>query len=182
MSAFDSAFEHVVGIEGRYSNDPSDSGGATMFGITERVARAHGYEGRMWDMPLAFAKSVYKSSYWDLLKLDSIGFRAPKLAAELFDSAVNVGVVRAGQWLQRALNGLNLEGTLYADMAVDGHIGPVTLASFDALWTRRGGNAEIVLRRLCDCQQGEFYLHLAEVREKDEKFLFGWILNRVGGA
>ncbi len=31
---FDEAFAKVVGVEGHYSNDPADSGGETMFGVT----------------------------------------------------------------------------------------------------------------------------------------------------
>jgi lysozyme family protein len=180
VTAFDDAFVHVVGIEGRYSNDPKDSGGATMYGITERKARAHGYTGNMRDLPLATAKAIYKTDFWDYLQLDTISFRAPSLAAELFDSAVNCGATAAAQWLQRALNGLNLQGSLFADMPVDCHVGAVTVAAFDALWLRRNGAAETALRRLCDCQQGCYYLGLSLGRPKDESFLFGWIISRVG--
>ena len=36
---FDTAFHHLLGHEGSYSNHPSDPGGETMWGITIAVAR-----------------------------------------------------------------------------------------------------------------------------------------------
>ena len=33
----------IIGVEGGYVNDPSDSGGETNFGITVAVARQFGY-------------------------------------------------------------------------------------------------------------------------------------------
>jgi len=30
-----------------------------------------------------------------------------------------------------------------------------------------------------NCLQGAFYVELAEKREKDERFVYGWLLNRV---
>lgn len=179
---FDHAFMHVVGVEGRYSNDPADSGGATMYGITERVARAYGYKGAMSAMPLDIAKVIYRARYWEPLKLNIIGLQAPKLAYELFDSGVNCGIGNAGKWFQRALNGLNLGASIYADMRVDGIVGEVTIAAWLSLVKRRGiTQAETAVRRLCDCQQGVYYLELVERREKDERFLAGWSLNRLGG-
>jgi len=36
-----------------------------------------------------------------------------------------------------------------------------------------------VLLTALNCSQGARYLELAEGREKNEDFLFGWVLNRV---
>ena len=41
----------LIEREGGYSNHPADKGGPTCFGITESVARAHGYRGAMKDLP-----------------------------------------------------------------------------------------------------------------------------------
>jgi lysozyme family protein len=49
--------------EGGYSNNPNDSGGETMWGVTDRVARANGYAGPMKDMPREVAKNIYFASY-----------------------------------------------------------------------------------------------------------------------
>ena len=180
MAAFDDAFAHVVGVEGKYCNDPRDAGGATCWGITVAVARANGYVGAMPTLPLDTAKLIYRKRYWIALGLDFISTHAPKLAGELFDSGVNCGVHMASVWLQRALNGLNNGGTLYPDIPLDGSIGNATIRAFDALVARRGTDAELVLQRLCDAQQGSYYLDLALNHVRDEAFLFGWIRTRVG--
>lgn len=180
LEPFDKAFARTIGHEGRFCNNPLDSGGATCWGITERVARAHGYAAPMRDMPIGVAKRIYQEDYWDLLRLGDIATSMPKLACELFDAAVNCGAGTAARWLQRALNGLNLHERLYADIPEDGRIGRLTLMALAALLTSRGADAETALFRLVDGQQASYYLSLAISRSKDEEFLFGWVMNRVG--
>ena len=60
---FNEAFERLLEHEGGYSNHAADKGGKTMYGITEAVARAHGYVGNMRELSADFAKKIYKSSY-----------------------------------------------------------------------------------------------------------------------
>lgn len=181
LEPFDKAFAHTIGVEGRFCDNPLDSGGATCWGITERVARAHNYTGRMADMPIGVAKRIYEEEYWDALKLSDIARVMPRLAVELFDCAVNCGQPNAARWMQRALNGLNMRGLWYADLPVDGRIGRVTLAALETLVRHRTVvDAQTALLRLVDSQQGAYYLDLALAREKDETFLFGWVMNRVG--
>ena len=40
----------LIEREGGYSNHPADRGGPTKFGITEAVARAHGFSGAMREL------------------------------------------------------------------------------------------------------------------------------------
>ena len=54
----------LIEREGGYVNDPADRGGATKYGITEAVARAHGYKGHMRDLPKDLAKTIYRKTYW----------------------------------------------------------------------------------------------------------------------
>lgn len=56
--------EELIDREGGYVNHPSDRGGATKYGITEAVARAHGYSGAMRDLPRAEAAAIYRRLYW----------------------------------------------------------------------------------------------------------------------
>lgn len=177
--SFDDAFEKVVGIEGAYSNDPNDSGGETMYGITIQVARAYGYKDAMKDMPLSVAKVIYRKRYWEVLKLDDICKYSQELAHELFDTGVNCGVGLAATLLQRALNVLNRQQKDYADIAVDGSLGPVSLYALAGFVKTRGEKGLTVLLTMLNCLQGAHYVTLAEKREKDEQFVFGWYANRV---
>lgn len=112
---FDEAFHQLLGHEGGYSDHKADPGGATMWGVTERVARAHGYTGHMRDLPVALAKQIYRASYWDAVRADEL----PAVARySVFDAAVNSGVSQSVKWLQRALG-----------VSDDGAMGPKTLAA-----------------------------------------------------
>lgn len=179
MQAFDDAIAKLSQIEGGYTNDPADSGGETNYGITLATARAFGYEDDMRAMPREVATWIYRKRYWDALSLDPVGLLAPDVAGELFDSAVNCGPDVAGKWLQRSLNVLNQSGATYADMTVDGRVGPMTVAAFRAYYTARGRDGITVLLRALNALQGAFYIGLAESRPKDERFVFGWFLQRV---
>lgn len=179
VNPFDESFARVVGVEGRFSDDPDDRGGATCWGITERVARAHGYAGDMRDLPLETARRIYREDYWDPLRLDDIAALSTLLSHELFDTSVNLPYGSAAKFLQRALNVLNDRGSWYADIAVDGRIGRLTLAALgDFLRHRRDAGLTVLLRAL-NAQQAMHYIELSEKVPSDEKFVYGWLLNRV---
>lgn len=177
--SFDSAFQKVVGVEGRYSNNPKDSGGPTMFGITEVVARANGYKDDMRMMPISVAKQIYRYQYWNILRLDEVNAISEAVAHELFDTGVNLGCAAAAKFLQRSLNALNRQQHDYGDIAVDGVLGPVSIRCLMQFITLRGAPGDVVLQRALNSLQCAFYIDLAERREKDEEFVFGWVLNRV---
>ena len=179
VNAFDCALKHTLGIEGDFSDDPSDSGGATKWGITESVARAFGYSGEMQDLPVSLARVIYQQNYWDLLKLDRISEISDDISSELFDTAVNCGVGFAGISLQRSLNAFNRNGRDYPDLVVDGLVGRMTVTAFRALIDKRGLDGETVLLRALNSLQGARYIELAESRPKDERFVRGWFLNRI---
>jgi lysozyme family protein len=167
---------HVLKLEGGYVDDPSDSGGETNYGITVGVARTAGYTGRMQDMPQQFAYDLYVQRYWDPVRADDLLLVSPELAGEVVDTCINMGVFRAGIFLQRALNVLNRNASLYSDLKADGNIGNKTIKALRAYSGRR--DIEALLKAL-NCLQGAFYIQLCERREKDERFLYGWLNNRV---
>lgn len=171
--------DRVIKIEGGYVNDPSDSGGETKYGITAAVARRNGYTGRMKDLSYADAYKIYERLYWKSLRLDDVIEMSKELAWELFDTGVNMGVGRAGSFLQRGLNVMNNGGKFYDDLNVDGAVGPKTLGALNAYYARRGVEGMVVLTELLNCLQGAFYVTLAERRQKDEKFIYGWFKHRV---
>lgn len=131
-------------------------------------------------LPRERAAAIYRRRYWTAPGFSRVAERAPVLAAELFDTGVNMGPTVAAGFLQRTLNALNRGATDYPDLTVDGRIGPATLAAFTRFLNQRGPRAETVLTRACDALQGERYLRLAERRPANEAFLYGWLANRIG--
>ncbi len=109
---FDQAFEHVVGVEGGYVNDPRDPGGETIYGITKRDHPDLWVSGRP---SIEQAKARYRQQYWDPVKADQLPW---PLAMFVFDAAVNQGVATAVKLLQKSLN-----------VAQDGVLGNNTLAA-----------------------------------------------------
>jgi len=179
----DAMIDALIDREGGYVNQSADKGGPTCFGITEAVARAHGYAGPMRQLPRADAVVIYRRLYWVRPRFDAIATRSARLAAELFDTGVNMGPAVAVTFLQRALTALNRGGNDYPDLTPDGRIGPATLAALDTFLTTRGRNSgNAVLLRALEALQGERYLRLAERRPANEAFLYGWLANRIGDA
>lgn len=168
--------DEIIRAEGGYVDDPNDSGGATNYGITEAVARAAGWFGHMRDLPRELAFDIYSRQYWDEVRGDELEAIDPALAREVVDTAVNMGAGRAGEFLQRALNVFNTGGTLYADITVDGAIGPATIRAVEGYAAKRAVN---VLVKALNCLQGAYYIDLAERRAKDENFVYGWLRARV---
>ncbi len=172
--------EEVIEREGGYVHHPADRGGATNWGITEAVARRQGFVGDMRALPRRDAAAIYRTLYWLRPRFDAVAERAPALAAELFDTGVNMGTGSAVAFLQRALNALNRNGADYADLRVDRSIGPATLAALDAFLAKRGKAGEVVLRKAVEALQGAHYLNIAEARPSQEAFVYGWLAGRIG--
>lgn len=177
--SFDLSFARTVGAEGGYANNKADPGGETMWGITKAVALAHGYFGAMQDMPISLAKAIYQSSYWDLIHLPLVDAVSPVIAAEIFDTAVNMGVAVPVPFLQRALNAFNRQGKDYPDMPVDGLVGVSTANALRRFLQLRGALGEKVMMAAMNAQQGVRYFEIAEKRPTSEDFEFGWWANRV---
>ena len=177
---FETLVEELIDREGGFVHNPNDAGGPTRYGITQAVARRHGYAGTMRSLPRAEAIAIYRRLYWLRPGYDKVAALAPGIAAEQFDTAVNMGVGVASGFLQRALNALNRNGREYGDLVVDRVIGPRTLAALDAFLRVRGAGGETVLLKAIEALQGARYIDLAERRPANEAFLYGWLANRIG--
>lgn len=176
----DQLVDDLIAREGGYVHHPADRGGATNWGITEAVARAHGYGGPMALLPREDAAAIYRRLYWHRPRYDQVARRSARLASELFDTGANMGPGVATTFLQRALTALNRNGKDFADITPDGRVGPKTLAALDAFLKVRGASGETILLRALEALQGERYLRLAEKRPANEAFLYGWLANRIG--
>lgn len=117
MSAadFPASFAMLIQNEGGFT---VDNGGATRWGVTEAVARKHGYTGDMHDLPLTMAQEIAKAEYWDAVRGDELD---PRLGFQMLDAAYNSGPDQAIRWLQRVIGA-----------KADGDFGPVTMAAVKA--------------------------------------------------
>ncbi len=172
--------DRLIEREGGYSNHPADRGGPTNWGITIETARAHGYYGDMRALPRTLAETIYRRLYWEQPGYGFVAELSGPVAAELFDTAVNMGVGTATSFLQRALNALNRNQKDYPDLKVDKAVGARTLGALGAFMRLRGSSGGRVLLKAMEALQGERYIALAESRPANEAFLYGWLANRIG--
>lgn len=139
MANFDILFNRLMKHEGGYINHPSDPGGETMWGVTKRVAQAHGYYGLMRRLPKSLAKEITEKSYYKAVKGDQLD---RLIAWQLTDAAYNHGNRQAVKFLQRAVGA-----------SADGLIGPRTLAAVAAM-----DKNDVVL--LFNAERLEFFTNL----------------------
>ena len=163
---FQRALEFVLKVEGGYTNDPVDRGGATNKGILQRVydiyRKAEGLRPADVRHILNIeVEEIYRDAYW----LEGDCDRLPwPVSLVHFDACVNTGVTQAAKFLQRSVCA-----------EPDGRIGPKTLEALRSLLTREAPLA--VAERLL-LRREPFYRRLVQVDPSQKRFLQGW-LNRV---
>lgn len=169
----------VFAVEGGYVNNPKDPGGATNHGVTEKVARDHGYTGHMKDLPKETAVEIYYQDYIDKPGYSWVIDRSPALGEKLVDIGVNAGTGRASRWFQVGLNAYNRDAKDYPDLKVDGQLGPATFQAYASLAKLRGETkaCELMIKAL-EAQQGAHYLSLTKL----ETFTVGWMDHRIGNV
>jgi lysozyme family protein len=161
--AFEEALQFVLRWEGNYVNHPNDKGGATNKGITQRTydkyRRSKGLEERSVKyITDSEVREIYRTMYWDKAKCNVVAGKSNRLATAHFDWAVNAGVNRAVETMQKCL------GT-----AKDGIWGEKTQAHFN------DANADELVT--CYVQKREWYYRAWGVGNQ-RVFLQGW-LNRL---
>lgn len=126
---FETCMDFVEKWEGGWANDKADPGGLTYLGVTIRTVIAKGLDFNgdgivnaddLRAMTKDQARALYRSDYWDACRCDDL---PDALALLVFNSSVNQGPGRAARFLQTVV------GT-----AVDGQIGPATLAATQKAW------------------------------------------------
>ena len=166
-------------MEGGYVNDPRDPGGETNFGITQKVARDHGYLGAMKDMTKEQASAIYITSYIEKPNYVEIVALSPAVGQKLIDAGVNAGTSRSSRWFQIAINSLSRGGLDYSNVTVDGRIGTGTITSYKGLQNKRGRvkACELVIK-LMDAQQATHYMSLPHL----SMYTPGWVDHRIGNV
>jgi lysozyme family protein len=184
MANFEKAYAKTMSHEGGYINDKDDAGGETYKGI----ARKYNGSWNGWDIidhhkgDSDFPKCLddivdlqnnvhafYKSNYWDVNKLDNFSDQA--VAEEMFDTGVNMGIGRAAKFLQKSLNYLNRNGSLYSDLTVDGKIGPASLNALNIVLNDGDGK---VLLTMLNVLQGQHYMNYMDKSPTQKKYARGW--------
>lgn len=175
----------VYAVEGGYANHPDDPGGATRYGITERVARSAGYRGDMRHFPKrcdgparACADAIYLKDY-----IVAPGYLAvieiePAVGSELVDTGVNMGPRRPSRWFQEGLATLGSPR-----VRVDGSLGPSDIAAYRVLQRNRGAApACVAMLDLLDARQEREYRRIASAKPRSRVFLKGWLRTRIGNV
>jgi lysozyme family protein len=169
----------VFAVEGGFVNNPKDPGGATNHGITEQVAKQHGYKGDMRDLSKDAAASIYYQDYIQSPGFDKMIELSPAVAEKLIDAGVLTGPSRPSKWFQTSLNALNRDGKDFPQLTVDGKVGPGTISAYRSLERVRGKvrACELTLK-LLDAQQAMHFIGLTNLKT----FTPGWIDNRIGNV
>ena len=157
---FDYCLAHVLKSEGGYVNHPSDPGGRTNLGVTQKVWESYVgkpvTEAEMRALTPDMVKPLYRAQYWKRVKGDDLPTGVDLC---VFDFAVNSGVHRAASRLQRIVNAKE-----------DGVIGPKTLELVKFV------SPESLIKKYCDSRRMLIRgLHTYSV------FGFGWErrINRI---
>jgi lysozyme family protein len=156
---FENAVNLVLSQEGGYSNNPSDPGGATNFGISQRSYPDLDIANLTQDE----AKSIYKRDFWDSQNYQNINGK--DLSAKIFSLAVNMGPSRANLLMQQALRAVG------QNVQQDGVLGPLTLGAISSV---DPGNLLAALKS----EAAGYYRMLVAKNSQRKQFLNGW-LNRA---
>ncbi|HEJ7948162.1 TPA: peptidoglycan-binding protein [Serratia marcescens] len=165
--AFNHAIAFVLGKEGGYINDPTDKGGETKYGISDRrdgiadgmtdVDGDNKPDTRIKDLTLEQASQIYFRDYW----YPSYCKDWPDgISLLVFDSAVQHGAKKAISLLQDAVG-----------VTADGIVGPkttVAVISADPEWLL----TRYLLRR------ARYYADIIKANPSQAKYLNGWF-NRL---
>lgn len=155
------AFKHTLSNEGGYSNDPSDPGGETQYGISRRYWPQYWKNG---PPTLNAAYEFYHSRFWSKMRGDEI--MDERVAVEIFDTAVNIGIDRAVKIVQNCA--IVVGGARIAD---DGDFGPVTLRAVNSCCTIN--RVETFLHYLNGAQLG-YYIEKWHDNPRLRKYVNGW--------
>jgi lysozyme family protein len=153
---FEKAVQRVLEFEGGYSNDPSDAGGETKYGISKRS-----YPNLdIRNLTVAGAKLIYYRDFWEPQLYGD--FESVELAEKVFDLAVNIGTNRAHTLLQRALRAVG------NPVKEDGILGKVTLAAVNSA---DAGELLAALRS----EAAGYYRSIVTKNASQNRFINGWL-------
>ncbi|MBY5883996.1 hypothetical protein HFN46_33370 [Rhizobium leguminosarum] len=160
-TAYNNALTFVLRWEGGFVDDPHDHGGRTMKGVTQNVYNAwRTAQGQ----PIADVKgisndevaAIYANNYWKKARCDVLQSHIDLVQ---FDTAVNMGPIRAVKILQQAVG-----------VGADGDFGAQTQKACEAC------SPPDTVARYCSIREA-LYQRFAQAPGQD-RFLVGW-MNRL---
>lgn len=168
--SFARAVDIVLCHEGGFADVNGDRGGPTKYGISLQFLKNMpdgdiNLDGQIDREDVdALTRDQAIDYYWrEFWSKHNYGkFSDWKLAAKLFDFAVNMGPVRSHKLLQQALRSLGVK------LAIDGKLGPSTLKAANA------APRDSLLAALRSEAAG-YYRLIAHINPDQEKFLEGWL-------
>jgi len=187
----DQMITRIAGVEAGYVNNPNDKGGETNHGITKAVALENSadlqklfqWDGTMKNLSSAAALWIYKQKYWDKMMLDAIYQISPSCADKMLDIGINSGTAASVTILQKFLSALNVQATLYPDLALDGGMGTKTIGALNTLIAKRGQKE--VVQRLAMALMSYQVVNAIEIsngRAANETFTWGWLNRQWDGV
>jgi lysozyme family protein len=155
----------IIKSEGDWVDNPEDSGGETMKGIT--YATWQRYYGATYSRFIAMAdedwSTIFKNGYWNVIKGDDIN--SQKIANTIVDFFWNSGGYAE-------VDSQILLNALFSDhLTVDGCFGQLTINAINEADATSFYNALIERRK-------QFYLDIVEKNPSQKEFLQGW-MNRI---
>lgn len=144
MDNFARCFAFTLGVEGGYTNNPTDPGNWTGGAVGHGELRGTKYGISAASYPAldisklseVDAQAIYRRDFYAPLHGDELKLPVAMVA---FDAAVNAGLRRSVCWLQQA-----------AGLTADGVLGPKTLAAF-------GNTDAVALAREALARRIDFY-------------------------
>jgi lysozyme family protein len=157
----DEALEFLLLEEGGWSNHPADTGGKTMYGVTQATYNAYRKATKKPQQTVrkitkAEAREVYDTMYWREARCDRLPWPISYL---VFDAAVNSGPKRGIEWMQAGLG-----------VKVDGQVGPNTIAAAEACVNGYDGEK---MYKIVDAR-ATFLARLVQNKPSQAAFLLGW--------
>lgn len=157
MPTIEEIIGDIIKIEGPPTNDPTDRGGRTAFGISETSNPQAWADGKVTE---AEAREIYEAKYVKWPKFDQV--TDTHLMAQLVDWSVTSGPYIAIINLQKILN-----------VDPDGAIGPVTLAAL-AKSDPKVVNNQLMLERI------KMIGRIISKNPTQVRFINGWLLRCCG--
>lgn len=173
-------------VEGGYVNNPHDRGGPTNLGVTERTAREHGYLGDMRNFPkhcydtmTTCADKIYTQTYVYGPGFGPMLYIEPAVAKSVVDIAVNMGPAVSTVFFQQGINATCPS----AKIKVDGRVGDLTIAAYDACKHSQGAVPFCVamLNKL-DALKERRYRGIVARDPSQRIFLKGWLRWRINNV